>query len=182
MSVTVACRALAARPWTRHVRVRGEQIVRILGLEQDELSLALVDDAEIRALNAVYRKRDRPTDVLAFALTEDVSPGVPVPVATTPRKGRVLGDVVISIDTAATQARDDGVEIGARLDALLVHGVLHLLGYDHERSPAEERRMQRKERAVRAALPRIARRRPVSGIRGAATDARRRRARSGARR
>jgi len=156
MGVTVACRAPAARAWTRHVRVRGTQILRLLGLGHDELSLALVDDAEIRALNAAYRKRDRPTDVLAFALTEDASPGVPLSVAMTARRARVLGDVVISIDTAAAQARDDGVDVAARLDALLIHGVLHLVGYDHERSHVEERRMQRKERALRAALPRLA--------------------------
>jgi probable rRNA maturation factor len=165
MPVTVACRAPAARRWTRHVRVRGEQILRVLGLDRDELSLCLVDDAEIRALNAEYRRRDRATDVLAFALTEDVTPGVPISVAMTAR-GRVLGDVVISIDTAAAQAREDGVDIATRLDALLIHGVLHLVGYDHERSPAEERRMQRKERAVRVAIPRVmARRRRTSGSR-----------------
>jgi rRNA maturation RNase YbeY len=60
---------------------------------------------------------------------------------------------VISIDTAAAQARASRVALAARLETLLVHGVLHLVGYDHERSPAEERRMRRKERAVRAALP-----------------------------
>ncbi len=161
MSVTVACRTPGARGWTRHVRVRGEQILRVLGLRRDELSLSLVDDVEIRALNAAYRQRDRPTDVLAFALIEDASPGPPVPVAMSSRRGRVLGDVVISLDTAAAQARDEGIELATRLDALLVHGVLHLVGYDHERSPAEERRMRRKERAVRAALPRLSPRRRV---------------------
>lgn len=157
MPVTIDCRAAAARRWRAHVRARGAQILRVLGLGCDELSLSLVGDDEMQGLNAAYRRRDRPTDVLAFALTEDVAPDAPVTVAASGRRGRVLGDVVISIDTAAAQARDDGCAIEERLDALLVHGVLHLVGYDHERSPAEERRMQRKERLVRAALPRTVR-------------------------
>src|SRR6185369_11285722 len=107
----------------------------------DELSLSLVDDSEMRTLNATYRGRDRSTDVLAFAMTENVVGAVPAAVATR-IGGRVLGDVVISIDTATAQARDDGCDVEARLDALLIHGVLHLLGYDHERSATDERRMQ----------------------------------------
>jgi rRNA maturation RNase YbeY len=61
---------------------------------------------------------------------------------------------VISIDTAAAQARESRRALADRLDALLIHGVLHLIGYDHERSPADERRMNARARAVRAALPR----------------------------
>jgi probable rRNA maturation factor len=151
--VTMSCRTAAGRPWARYTRERGEQVLRVLALGRDELSLSLVDDREIRALNAAYRGRDRATDVLAFALTEDAAPDAPLTVASTGRRGRVLGDVVISIDTAAAQARASRIALAARLEALLVHGVLHLVGYDHERSPAEERRMRRKERAVRAALP-----------------------------
>ena len=153
MPVTVSCRAAAGRPWARYARTRATQILGVLGLGRDELSLSLVDDGEIRALNAAYRRRDRATDVLAFALTEDVAPEAPLTVASTGRRGRVLGDVVISIDTAAAQARASRVALAVRLDALLVHGVLHLVGYDHERSPGEERRMRRKAREVRAALP-----------------------------
>ncbi len=178
------------------MRARGARILDVLGLGGDELSLSLVDDAEIRGLNAAYRGRDRATDVLAFALTEDVAPEAPVAIAfagraasrsSRNRRGRVLGDVVISIDTAAVQARADGCRIAERLDALLVHGVLHLVGYDHELSPAEERRMQRKEREVRATLPRSAvatsprlgpRARKSPGVGGALGGPRRRRRRS----
>lgn len=70
----------------------------------------------------------------------------------TPRPGMLLGDVVISADTAERQARRLGVEVAARMRALLVHGVLHLLGYDHERSPAEARRMFARERELAATL------------------------------
>ena len=152
MAVTVSCRADAARAWTVYVRGRGAAVLRILGLRRHELSLSLVDDAEIRVLNGTYRGRDRPTDVLAFALTEDAAPGLPLAVGSA-RHPVVLGDVVISIETAAAQARASRRSLDVRLDALLIHGVLHLVGYDHERSPAEERRMRAKERAVRAALP-----------------------------
>jgi rRNA maturation RNase YbeY len=68
------------------------------------------------------------------------------------RRPVVLGDVVISMDTAAAQAEASRRSLHVRLDTLLIHGILHLVGYDHERSSAEERRMQAKERAVRAAL------------------------------
>jgi probable rRNA maturation factor len=152
MPVTVSCRADAARAWTTYVRGRGAAVLRILGLRRHELSLSLVDDAEIRVLNAAYRGRNRPTDVLAFALTEEAALGLPVAVGSS-RHPVVLGDVVISIETAAAQARASRRSLGVRLDALLIHGVLHLVGYDHERSPAEERRMRAQERAVRAALP-----------------------------
>jgi len=161
MAVTVSCRADAARAWTAYVRGRGAEVLRILGLRRHELSLSLVDDQAIRVLNAAYRRRDRPTDVLAFALTEDAAPGLPVAVGSA-RRPVVLGDVVISIDTAAAQARASRRSLDVRLDALLIHGILHLVGYDHERSPAEERRMRAKERAVRAALP--AWRRPPAAI------------------
>jgi len=151
MAVTVSCRTDAARAWQAYVRGRGREVLRILDLRGHELSLSLVDDAEIRALNATYRGRDRATDVLAFALTEDGAPGVPR-VAAASRRPVVLGDVVISMDTAAAQARASRRPLDVRLDALLIHGILHLVGYDHERSPAEERRMRAQERAVRVAL------------------------------
>ena len=152
MSVTISCRTPAARRFAPHARGRAAEILRVLGLGRDELSVSLVDDAEIRTLNATYRRRDRATDVLAFALTESIAPDAPVAVAAIGRGGRLLGDVVISIDTAAAQARADRCTVKDRLDALLIHGVLHLVGYDHARSPTEERRMTRKEREVRAAL------------------------------
>ena len=69
-----------------------------------------------------------------------------------PAAGTALGDVVISLDTARRQARRLGVAPAARLRTLLVHGLLHLLGYDHERSPAEARRMFARERELAAAL------------------------------
>jgi rRNA maturation RNase YbeY len=139
-----------AAPWRGYVGTRGRHVLRALGLSRRELSLAIVDDAEMRTLNRDYRKRDRPTDVLAFALDESDAALGTAPVPHAP-----LGDVVISIETAARQARESRCGLAARLDTLLIHGILHLVGYDHERSPAEARRMAGRARMVRAALPRL---------------------------
>lgn len=116
---------------------------------QAELSIALVGDAEMHRLNATYRRVDRPTDVLAFPMSESSEDG-PHP--------RLLGDVVISLDTAARQAAQRGVGLAEEVRVLLTHGILHLLGYDHERSTAEARRMFRRQRAL---LARLAATRPL---------------------
>ena len=98
----------------------------------------LVSDTVMRRLNREWRGTDRSTDVLSFAQAEGPG-GAPA---------GLLGDVVISVDTARRQARDRDAPLAREIDRLLIHGVLHLLGYDHERSPAEARRMQRRERVL----------------------------------
>jgi rRNA maturation RNase YbeY len=167
MAIAVSCRTAAGVPWRGHVRSRGRQILRALALGAAELSVALVGDPEMRILNRTYRRRDRSTDVLAFPAGDDAPRAARMPV--------VLGDVVISIDTAALQARADRTSVAARLDALLIHGVLHLIGYDHEISPTEARRMSRRAREVRTAIgpaATVGARRPRRPARGAATGAR----------
>jgi rRNA maturation RNase YbeY len=124
------------------VRRDAAQLLELLDVDA-ELSVALVDDAEIRRLNSTYRQVDKPTDVLAFAMREGDG-GVLHP--------DLLGDVVISLDAAARQAAARGVPVAQEVRLLLTHGLLHLLGYDHERSPAEARRMFRKQRALLAHL------------------------------
>ena len=128
--------AATVRGWAR-------QILSRLDEADAELTISLVDDVEIRRLNRDYRRKDRPTDVLAFAMRE--GPRV------TGDESQ-LGDVVISLDTAARQAARRGAPLGDEVATLLIHGVLHLLGYDHERSAVEARRMKRKERELRASL------------------------------
>ena len=113
-------------------------VLEALGLAAAELSLSLVRDAEIRRLNRDYRGKDRPTDVLSFSLRE----GEFAEVST------ALGDVVISLESAARQAAEHGLTLAEETDRLLVHGILHLAGYDHEVSPREEQRMKRKEREM----------------------------------
>jgi probable rRNA maturation factor len=106
-----------------------------LGNPDGELSLVITDDQEIADLNQQYRNRKGPTNVLAFAMNEGEFAGL------TPE---LLGDVVISADTAAREADEAGITLSRRLDFLLTHGILHLFGYDHEKSDADEAEMDRK--------------------------------------
>lgn len=108
--------------------------------------MTLVDDLEITRLAAEYGRRPRATDVLSFALAE--GPGAEF-------AGGVLGDVVISLDTAKRQAAARGVSIASELDDLLIHGCLHLLGMDHLRA-ADRERMRALEAHLRWELRRLA--------------------------
>jgi len=106
-----------------------------LGCIDAELSIAIVDDDEMTSLNRQYRGRDYTTDVLAFSMTEgefsDIEPDM-------------LGDVVISASTADLIRRQNNVPLSAVLDLLLVHGILHLVGYDHERGGEQAQLMEKK--------------------------------------
>lgn len=106
-------------------------MLEALELASAELSILLCDDETMRGLNREYRGKDRPTDVLAFAIREGEHGGL---------AGELLGDVVISLDTARRQAAESDRPIVAEVTFLLAHGLLHLLGYDH-RDAAELRRM-----------------------------------------
>jgi probable rRNA maturation factor len=108
---------------------RARRVLRALDHGESELSLALVDDAEMAGLNESYRGKSAPTDVLSFSLIEGDHSA---------HRGQLLGDVVISVDTAAAQARGRHRGLDEELARLLIHGVLHLLGHDH--LEAEERR------------------------------------------
>ena len=92
-------------------------------------------------LNARYRKKDYPTDVLSFPAAQDMPNGV-----------RLLGDVIISVDKAKEQAKERGRSSDEEMMTLLIHGVLHLLGYDHERSAKDARIMGRLEEKLYRAL------------------------------
>jgi probable rRNA maturation factor len=122
---------------TASVRARANRMLAALALPDAELSVLLCGDATIQQLNRDYRARDQPTDVLAFAMDEGE------PVRSAESAGRVLGDVVISLDTAARQAEAGGREPLAEITILLAHGLLHLLGFDHA-TAAEDRRMRAK--------------------------------------
>jgi len=136
--VVVASRGRRAPALAARLGRGARRLLRALQLDEAELSLLLVSDGEMRKLNRDWRGRDRPTDVLAFAQREGPG-GAP---------DGLLGDVVISVDTARRQAAERGHPLAIEGERLLVHGLLHLLGYDHERSPAEARRMQRRERSL----------------------------------
>ena len=127
-------RGLSRRRLLAHARA----LLEALDQADAELSLALVDDATGAELNQRFRGRAGATDVLSFALLEG---------AHTEHRGALLGDVVIALGVARRQAHEHGLVLEAECLRLLIHGVLHLLGYDHARA-AEARVMQAKERAL----------------------------------
>jgi probable rRNA maturation factor len=146
MPVAIICRSASARRYERRLRADGVALLRILGLEHCELSLVMVGDRAIRRLNRDFRAKDQATDVLSFPQFEGKAElkalarggaknAPPIP----------IGDIVISIETASRQARELEQSAAARLRTLLIHGLLHLTGYDHERSAAETRRMFKRE-------------------------------------
>jgi probable rRNA maturation factor len=93
----------------------------------------------MRSLNRRYRGRDETTDVLSFALREGQFPGI---------QPDCLGDIVISVPQAARQAKEAGHSLSMEIEFLLIHGILHLLGYDHERGKREADRMKKRERLL----------------------------------
>lgn len=147
------------------LRRRAERMMLATGLSHMELSILLCDDATIRGLNARYRNIDAPTDVLAFPLLEEAwylehPPGTPAKHAEpiegshrAPTAEPLLGDVVISVDTAKRQASASGRSLVGEVTFLLAHGFLHLLGFDHQ-DAAETRRMSaRADLLMAAAAP-----------------------------
>jgi len=124
------------------LRARARQVLRALGHARSELSLSLVDDEAMAELNLRYRGIAAATDVLSFSLLEGDG---------AEHRGGLLGDVVIAVDTAARQARARHRSLDDELTRLLIHGVLHLLGHDHQ-APDEARAMRAEERRVRRSL------------------------------
>jgi probable rRNA maturation factor len=120
-------------------------MLRALRLSQAELSVLLCEDERMRELNRAYRARDRPTDVLAFAMGEGQVLASPV---------SVLGDVVISVPTAVDQAAAHARAPLHEVTLLLAHGLLHLLGFDHPTKHEERRMRARTDLLVAAALRR----------------------------
>jgi len=154
LAVALRCEGGRGRPYAARLRADARRLMAVLGVAGCELSVVIAADDFVRALNREFRGKDRATDVLSFSQLEE-APSETAHPRRPPAAGAELGDVVISVDTARRQARYLGVAPTARMRTLLVHGLLHLLGYDHERSPAEARRMFARERELAAALPRI---------------------------
>jgi probable rRNA maturation factor len=107
-----------------------------------ELSLVFSDDAHVRLLNAGWRGIDRPTNVLSFPAFPDWTAGKLPP---------MLGDVVLAAETVAAEARAEGKPLADHIAHLIVHGFLHLIGYDHE-TDAEAEKMEELERRILAGL------------------------------
>ena len=119
-----------------------QAVLGYLDLQEAELSILLCDDETIHPLNRDYRGKDKPTDVLSFAQREGEFAFI---------DDDVLGDVIISMDTTIRQATERQHSVETELRVLLVHGILHLLGYDHIEDDEAEI-MESKEREILAVI------------------------------
>ena len=122
----------------------------ILGDAPAEMSLVLADDALVQTLNRDYRDKDQPTNVLSFALLDDLDDtddvlareqGMPI----------LIGDVILAFETVQREVGEQGKSVGDHLTHLVIHGVLHLLGYDHQSDPDADR-MERLETSILARM------------------------------
>ncbi len=127
------------------IKKRAEAMLDALNLRSEEVSIVLTDDAQIQSLNRDYRKKDKPTDVLAFSLREGEFPET---------AGDLLGDVVVSVPTARRQAKAAKRELLDEMTMLIAHGVLHLLGWDHENAQKDRKMRAETERLCQAAAVR----------------------------
>jgi rRNA maturation RNase YbeY len=127
----------------KKIRQTARAILSALDYPDAELSILLVDDQQIANLNKEYLNRKGSTNVIAFPMREgqfnEITPNL-------------LGDVVISVETAAKEAKTSGISMQKRFNQLLIHGILHLLGYDHEQTQAEADRMEKKSNWLFATL------------------------------
>ena len=141
MPVAIARRGAGKKYTSRQYRKIASAILELLGKDKAELSLALVGNVEIQRLNAKYRQKNHPTDVLSFAAEKNL-----------PMEIHLLGDVIISVEKAAEQARERRHTLDEEMTTLLIHGVVHLMGYDHERSSKDARVMGRLEKKIHRQL------------------------------
>ncbi|MGV8059359.1 MAG: rRNA maturation RNase YbeY [Smithellaceae bacterium] len=124
----------------RKIRSTTLTLLKHLDCADKEISLSFVNDETIQHLNKQYRGKDNPTNVLSFSLQEGEFGNI---------NPHILGDVVISADTAKVDAVKNNRTLEQEIDFLIIHGLLHLLGYDHENTTKEETRiMQKKEKAL----------------------------------
>ncbi len=132
------------------VKKFADSLLKVLKLENLELSLVFTDDKTIRQLNREWRGKDKPTDVLSFPqdfpemdLECNKEPAEVLNEVIRNCKGcKILGDIVISLDTAQKQAKDFDWSFENELKRLVLHGMVHLLGFDHEKSPIDEKKFR----------------------------------------
>jgi rRNA maturation RNase YbeY len=125
------------------IEKKARKILSALACPESELSVVLVDDEQMSSLNWQYRNRRGPTNVLAFAMHEGEFSGM---------SPELLGDVIISLPTAQRQAEEAGISLDAMVSRLLVHGILHLVGFDHEQTEEAAREMEHRSAELLALL------------------------------
>ena len=124
----------------RKIRSTVLKVLKILDCADKEISLSFVDDENIKKLNKQYLGKDKATNVLSFSLQEgeygDINP-------------QILGDIIVSVETAQSDALYGKLTIAQEIDFLIIHGILHLLGYNHENTTKKEsNKMQQKEKEL----------------------------------
>ena len=140
MSISIQNRQKLLSVDLGRVRRSLKRLLKELGFKDSEVSLLLVDDDQIREINKDYLQRDRPTNVISFAMTEgafgDVHP-------------EILGDIILSVETAARDAMACDIDFMDEVEFLLIHGLLHLVGYNHENVESREvEKMKKMEREL----------------------------------
>lgn len=118
------------------IREKVGKVLNALACHEGELSILFVDDTKMTELNRAYRGKSGPTNVLAFPMTEEAGRGV---------ASGMLGDIVISVDSAQRESEETGEILENTVYRLLVHGLLHLLGFDHELSADDALRMEKEQ-------------------------------------
>ena len=130
----------------RTIRKKARAVLSALDCPDGELSIVIVDDRRIAELNQAYLQHSGPTNVISFSMQEgdfgDINP-------------QLIGDIVISADTCAREAQEAGISTENRFDQLLIHGILHLFGYDHVYSEAEARVMDAKSDQLLSLLEKL---------------------------
>ncbi len=129
----------------RSIRAFVVRLLTLLDSTDKELSLTFVDDAAIQVINRQYLSKDRPTNVISFSLQEgefgDINPDV-------------LGDVIISVETAMRDAKSGNLTFDEEIRFLIIHGVLHLMGYNHENTTRQmTQKMRQKEKELFGQMP-----------------------------
>ena len=140
MSIAIQNQQKKVKIDLRQIRQFVRKLLRLVGCEAKEISLLFVDDKEIQEVNRRYLERNCPTNVISFAFSEgefsSINPGI-------------LGDIVISVDTALRDAENVNLPLSDELHFLIIHGLLHILGYNHENdNPDEIEVMQKKEQEL----------------------------------
>ncbi len=130
------------------IKVKAKRVLEDLECHDKELSILFTDDEHMAVLNRQYRGKEGPTDVLSFSMVEELDGEAAPPVF----ESVMLGDVVISVDTALRDAKELEQSFERTVDRLMIHGILHLLGYDHEKSSVGAIRMREEEESLMATL------------------------------
>ena len=140
MSISIQNRQKRQRIDTGRVRRSLKRLLKELNCKNSEISLLLVNDHQIREINKTYLKRDCPTNVISFSMTEGSFGHI---------HPEILGDIILSTETAARDALTGHLDFMDEVEFLLIHGLLHLIGYNHENTGADEaEKMKNREREL----------------------------------